>query len=116
MTAPRDDRYRVTLMLEAIGRIRTDLHRFGFEDFSKTDSDARKILRSDLVDLVEPAESLSKAFVSQNNRLDVARLLNLRNHQLVHEYPELDAEDVWSFLGTELDRVESALKHARFPK
>lgn len=117
MTAPKGDRYRVALMLEAVDRIREDLGRFGFDDLSDSKSDGRKILRSDLIDLVEPAEGLSKAFVSVNGHLDVARLLNLRNKQLVHDYPDLDPEDVWSFLASgELDAVERALKRAKFPK
>ncbi len=116
MTAATDDRYRVTLMLEAVRRLRADLERFGFHDLSSADSDGRKIVRSDLIDLVEPAESLSRAFVRENARLDVDRLRNLRNKQLVHEYPDLDPEDNWTFLQTELDPVEQALKRARFPK
>lgn len=116
MTTPKDDRYRVALMLEAVSRLREDLRRFRFEDFSSATSDGRKIVRSDLIDLVEPAESLSRAFRRENARLDVERLRNLRNHQLVHEYPDLDPEDVWTFLQSELDQVERSLMRARFPK
>lgn len=115
MTGVKDDRYRVALMLEAVTRIREDLRRFGLEDLSNAESDGRKILRSDLIDLVEPAESLSRAFVRENARLDVDRLRNLRNQQLVHECPDLDPEDVWTFLDSELGRVEQSLKRAKFP-
>ncbi len=116
MTGSRDDRYRVALMLEAVARIRDDLGRFGFEDLADARSDGRKIVRSDLIDLVEPAESLSRTFVRAHPHLDIERLRNLRNKQLVHDYPDLDPEDVWTFLKSELDSVERALKHAKFPK
>ena len=116
MTGPKDDRYRVALMVEAVARLKEDLKRFGIDDLSDPASDGRKILRSDLIDLVEPAESLSKAFVRDNHRVDVERLRNLRNKQLVHDYPDLDPEDVWIFLSAELASVERALRHARFPK
>ncbi len=59
MTGAKDDRYRVALMLEAVARLREDLRRFGIEDLSNANADGRKIVRSDLIDLVEPAESLS---------------------------------------------------------
>lgn len=117
MTGSKDDRYRVALMLEAVDRLREDLRRFGLEDLLDATSDGRKIIRSDMIDLVEPAESLSRAFVVTNHRLAVDRLVNLRNKQLVHDYPELNARDIWSFLVSgELDEVEKALKHAKFPK
>ena len=116
MTGPKDDRYRVALMLEAVARVRRDLCRFDLDDLSDPNSDGRKILRSDLIDLVEPAGSLSRAFVRENPRIDVERLGYLRNRQLVHEYPDLDPEDVWAFLAGELGTLERELKRARFPR
>ncbi len=117
MTAKDErDRFRVTLMLEAVARVKADLGRFKFQDFAESNSDARKILRSDLIDLIEPAENLSRAFVRQNPRLDVDRMIDLRNKQVVHEYPDLNPEDVWAFLTEELDGVERALKSARYPR
>lgn len=109
------DRLQVSLMLEAIEQAKRD-REVGFEAFAVPDSTARKVLRVDLIDLIESADHVSPAFRGANPALDWVRLAELRNHQLVHRYPELDPEDVWHFISKEMAIVERRLRLARFPK
>lgn len=75
----------------------------------------QKAVLLDLIHFTEPAEKTSAGFKKVNPKLPWARLSRLRNSGLVHDYTEIDLEDVWSFVRDELPRIRRQLDRVNSP-
>lgn len=75
----------------------------------------QKAVLLDLIHLTESAEKTSASLKKLNPRIPWDRLSRLRNRGLVHEYMEVDLEDLWSFLRDELPRLRRQLDRLAYP-
>jgi len=107
------DRLRVAAMIEAAEDARRDSDG-GKESFDLRGMAQRAILL-DLIHFTESAERTSPAFKKGNSSIPWQRLSSLRNHGLVHDYAEVDMEDIWNFVRDELPRIRRKLDRAKYP-
>lgn len=75
----------------------------------------QKAVLLDLIHLTESAERTSPGLKRTNPRIPWERLSRLRNRGLVHDYMEIDLEDVWTFVRVELPQIRRFLERANFP-
>jgi uncharacterized protein with HEPN domain len=75
---------------------------------------AQKALLLDLIHFTESAEKLSAGFKNRNSRIDWSFLSRLRNQGLVHEYQDVNLEDIWKFAHDQLPRLRRALDRLDF--
>jgi len=106
------DRFRVALMIEAAELARRDAEP-GREAFLN-DRRSRAVLLLDLIHLTESADKLSASFKKGNPAVDWRRLRELRNEGLVHDYPEADLADIWSFVRNELPKLRRRLDRVAY--
>jgi uncharacterized protein with HEPN domain len=62
----------------------------------------------------ETATKIGKSFRAANSRIEWEDLDQLRN-DLVHEYPEVKADQVWRFIHDDLPAIVGKLRRANFP-
>jgi uncharacterized protein with HEPN domain len=86
----------------------------GKEEFMKPGL-VQKAVLLDLIHLTESAEKASPGVKKLNPRIPWERLSRLRNSGLVHDYTEMDLEDVWAFVREELPRVRRQLDLLEYP-
>jgi uncharacterized protein with HEPN domain len=108
------DRLRVTAMTEAAEEAKRDSSE-GKTAFLQGGL-AQKAVLLDLIHFTESAEKTSPAFKRRNPRVPWQRLSRLRNRGLVHDYVEVDLEDIWTFVRDELPRIRRLLDRAIFPE
>jgi uncharacterized protein with HEPN domain len=101
------DLFRVTLMIEAAEEALRD-SRVGRSRFFD-DRKERSVILLDLIHLCESADRLSARAKKANPQVDWLRLSRLRNKGLVHDYPDVNLEDVWRFVCHELPRLRRQL-------
>lgn len=106
------DRFRVALMIEAAEEARRDSE-IGREAFMN-DRRRRAVLLLDLIHLTESADKLSAGFKKANPGIDWRRLRELRNEGLVHDYPEADFGDIWSFARDELPKLRRQMDRVSY--
>lgn len=70
----------------------------------------------DLIQLTESAEKTSAALRKLNSQVAWERLSKLRDRGLVHDYLEVDLEDLRSFVRDELPRLRRQLDKLRYPE
>lgn len=108
MTGKTDrDRLRIIAMIQAAEEAKRD-SATGKGAFLEPGL-AQKATLLDLIHLTESAEKLSSSLKQRNPRIPWERLSRLRNNGLVHDYIEVDLEDVWSFVRDELPRIRRQL-------
>ena len=107
------DRLRVAAMTEAIEQMRQDLGG-SKEDFLNPGLVQRAVLLS-LIHLTESAERTSGRLKALNPTFPWARLSRMRNRGLVHDYEQVDLEDLWRFLRDDLTTIRRRLDRMRFP-
>ena len=107
------DRLRVAAMIEAAGEAKLDSSegRSAFLERGKT----QKSVLLDLIHFTESAEKTSPGFKHDNPGIPWDRLSRLRNRGLVHDYAEVDLEDVWAFVSVELPKIRDRLDRVKFP-
>jgi uncharacterized protein with HEPN domain len=76
---------------------------------------AQKAVLLDLIHLTESAERTSSALKRMNPRIPWERLSRLRNRGLVHDYIEIDLEDIWTFVRDELPHIRRQLDRMVYP-
>ncbi len=114
MTDPeRRDRLRVSAMIEAAEEARRDASG-GSESFVQADI-VQKAVLIDLIHLTESADRTSTSLKKLNPRVPWERLNRLRNHGPVHEYIEVDLDDLWAFVRVELPRLRRRLERIVYP-
>jgi len=106
------DHLRIVQMLEAAEEAIRDAA-CGHAEFV-SDRRSRSVVLLDLIHLTESADKLSVAFKKLNPGIDWRRLSELRNRGLVHEYPDVDIEDIWRFVREELPRLKRRLGRVSF--
>jgi uncharacterized protein with HEPN domain len=77
---------------------------------------AQKAVLLDLIHFTESAERTSPAFKQLNPCIPWQRLGRLRNRGLVHDYVEVDLEDIWAFVRNDLPGIRRRLDRAVFPE
>jgi len=107
------DRFRIALMIEAAEEAHRDSET-GREMFMN-DRRSRAVLLLDLIHLTESADRLSAGFKKANPAIAWSRLRELRNEGLVHDYPEADFADIWSFVRNELPKLRRQLNRVGYP-
>ncbi len=113
MSSPAErSRLRVAAMIEAAELAKRDSGGRK-EDFLRPGLIQRAVLL-DLVHVTESAERTSPGFKRLNPRFPWERLARLRNHGLVHDYEEVDLEDLWRFVHDELPRIRRMLDRMNF--
>jgi uncharacterized protein with HEPN domain len=113
-TKAERDRLRITAMLQSAGEAVDD---------SATGKAAvleggltQKAVLLDLIHLTESADRVSPGVKKLNPGVPWERLRRLRNRGLVHDYAEVDLEEVWEFVREELPRVRRQLNRMKFPQ
>jgi uncharacterized protein with HEPN domain len=106
------DRLRVTAMIEAIEEARRDAA--GGRSSFVSPGLVQKAVLLDLIHLTESAEKASPGLKKGNPGVPWARLSRLRNRGLVHDYAEVDLEEIWAFVREELPRIRTQLQRLRF--
>ena len=101
-------------MIEAAEEAKRDAA-VGKEQFMKTGLPQKAVLL-DLIHLTESAENTSAGFKKLNPGIPWRRLSNLRNRGLVHDYLEVDLDDVWTFIHVELSKVRRKLDRPTYPE
>jgi uncharacterized protein with HEPN domain len=101
-------------MIEAAEEARRDSE-IGQEVFMN-DRRNRAVLLLDLIHLTESADKLSVGFKKSNPTIGWRRLRELRNEGLVHDYPEADFADIWSFVRNELPKLRRQLNRVSYPR
>jgi uncharacterized protein with HEPN domain len=76
----------------------------------------QKAVLLDLLHLTESAERTSPGLNRLNRKIGWRRLSSLRNRGLVHDYMELDLEDVWTFVRDEPPKLRRQLDHLAYPE
>lgn len=103
----RDDRLRLSDMLEALERIR------GFAAGGRaaflSDTKVNEAVAYEILKLGEAAGHLSPSFRRSHGKVPWRRLVGLRN-QIIHEYFRVDPDDLWEFVAAELEGLERALR------
>jgi uncharacterized protein with HEPN domain len=107
------DRLRIVAMVEAIEEAKRDAAG-GKESFMNPGMPQKAVLL-DLIHLTESADKVSAGLKKLNPLIPWARLRELRNRGLVHDYLEADLEDLWSFVHQELPRMRRQLDRVRYP-
>ncbi|MGC2288761.1 MAG: HepT-like ribonuclease domain-containing protein [Thermoplasmata archaeon] len=107
------DKLRVTAMTEAAEEAKRDAA--GGKAMFLLRGLAQKAVLLDLIHFTESAEKTSPAFKNLNPRVPWERLSRLRNRGLVHEYVEVDLEDLWTFVRDELPGIRRLLDRAVLP-
>lgn len=105
---------RIAAMIEAAEEARQDAS--GSKEEFLRPGLIQKAVLLDLIHLTEAAEKISAGLKSLNPDIPWARLSRLRNQGLVHDYEEVDLEDVWSFVREELPRLRRRLDRLRLPR
>lgn len=114
MTAkPARDRLRVTAMIEAAEEAKRDAG--GAKAMFLQPGLVQKAVLLDLIHFTGSAERTSVGLKKTNPTIPWARLSRLRNRGLVHDYAEVDLEDLWEFVRRELPRIRRQLDHLRYP-
>jgi uncharacterized protein with HEPN domain len=108
------DRLRVTAMTEAAEEARSDAA--GGKGKFLEPGLTQKAILLDLIHLTESAERLSPGFKQANPGIPWERLSGLRNRGLVHDYSEVDLEDVWAFVRDELPRIRKRLGRVKYTR
>jgi uncharacterized protein with HEPN domain len=114
MTAkPSRDRLRVIAMVQAAEEAKRDAA-IGKETFMAPGLTQKAVLL-DLIRLTESAEKVSSGLKGTNPKIPWERLSRLRNRGLVHDYNEVDLEEIWSFVRNELPRIRRQLDRLSYP-
>ena len=114
MTASSDrDRLRVVAMTQAAEEAKRDSER-GREAFLEPGLIQKAVLL-DLIHFTESAGKVSSGLKKANSNVNWERLSRLRNRGLVHDYAEVDLEDVWAFVRRELPRLRRQLNRLTYP-
>ena len=108
------DALRVAAMIEAAEQARQDAG--GSKEEFVRPGLVQKAVLLDLIHLTESAEKTSVELKRLNADIPWTRLSRLRNQGLVHDYEEVDLEDLWSFVRNELPRIRRRLDRMRFPR
>lgn len=115
MTTKTDrDRLRVTAMIQAAEEAKLDAA-VGKEEFLEGGRSQKAVLL-DLIHLTESADKASLGLKKLNPRIPWERLNGLRNRGLVHDYAEIDLDQVWAFVRDDLSRLRRQLDHTKFPR
>ncbi len=69
----------------------------------------QKSVLLDLIYLTESADRTSSGLKKNNPQIPWERLSGLRNHGLVHDYADIDLQDVWTFVREELPKIRRLL-------
>ena len=108
MTAkPSRDRLRVAAMIQAAEEAKRDAS--GGKGTFLVPGLPQKAVLLDLIHFTESAERASAGLKKSNPGIPWARLSRLRNHGLVHDYAEVELEDLWTFVRDELPRIRRRL-------
>jgi uncharacterized protein with HEPN domain len=107
------DRLRVVSMIEAAEEAKLDTAG-GQEVFLKPGL-VQKAALLDLIHFPEPAERASPNLKKTNPRIPWAQRSELRNHGLVHDYPDVDLERIWHFVHVALPVIRRKLDHLAYP-
>ena len=107
------DRLRVTAMIQAAEEAKRDAE--GGKEMFVEPGMPQKAVLLDLIHFTESAEKASSGFKKGNSRIPWERLSGLRNRGLVHDYMEVDLEDIWRFVKQELPRIRRQLDRVRYP-
>jgi uncharacterized protein with HEPN domain len=107
------DGVRIVAMVEALEEAKRDAAG-GKEIFLKPGMPQKAVLL-DLIHLTESADKVSSGLKKLNPRIPWTRLHELRNRGLVHDYLEVDLEDLWSFVRQEAPRLRRQLDRVRYP-
>ncbi|HEV2317105.1 MAG TPA: HepT-like ribonuclease domain-containing protein [Thermoplasmata archaeon] len=99
-------------MIQAIEEVTADVAE-GREAFLRPGL-VQKAVLLDLIHLTESAEKTSRGFKSANPSIPWSRLSKLRNVGLVHEYLEVNLEELWTFIRDELPSIRRKLARARY--
>ena len=75
----------------------------------------QKAVLLDLIHLTESAEKASQGLKKSNSSIGWERLSRLRNRGLVHDYAEVDLDDLWTFVSVELPRIRRQLNRLKYP-
>src|SRR5208282_3565023 len=75
----------------------------------------QKAVLLDLIHLTESAEKASAGLKRSNPGVPWTRLSRLRNYGLVHDYGEVDLEDLWTFVREDLPRIRRRLDRLTYP-
>lgn len=108
------NRLRVAAMIQAAEEAKQEAAS-GKQDFMAGGLTQKAVLL-DLIHLTESADKTSFGFKKANSKISWERLTRLRNHGLVHDYAEVDMEDVWRFVQEELPRIRRQLDKVNFPE
>jgi len=108
------DRLRIVAMIQACEEAKRDAEG-GKSTFMEAGVQQKAVLL-DLIHLTESAERLSPGMKDRNPNIPWERLSRLRNRGLVHDYAEVDLEDLWAFVHTDLPRIRRQLDRLRYPK
>jgi uncharacterized protein with HEPN domain len=106
------DRLRVIAMIEAAEEAKRDA--VGGKGAFLEGGFPQKAVLLDLIHLTESAEKSSPGMKKMNPRVPWERLSRLRNRGLVHDYAEVDLEDIWAFVKDELPRLRRQLDRVRY--
>jgi uncharacterized protein with HEPN domain len=107
------DRLRVAAMIEAAEEAKRDAA--GGKATFLTRGLTQKAILLDLIHLTESAERASAGLKQKNPAIPWTRLSRLRSAGLVHDYTEVDLEDLWSFVREELPRIRRRLDRLTYP-
>jgi uncharacterized protein with HEPN domain len=77
---------------------------------------SQKSILLDLIHLTESADRTSPGLKRLNPQVPWERLSRLRNRGLVHDYGDIDLEDLWMFVKDELPRIRRLLDHIHYPR
>ena len=108
---PSRDRLRVTAMVHAAEEAKRDSAE-GKDAFLEPGRVQKSVLL-DLIYLTEAADRTSPSLKRKNPLIPWGRLSGLRNHGLVHDYMEIDLQDVWTFVREELPKIRRQLDRIR---
>jgi uncharacterized protein with HEPN domain len=107
------DRLRVTAMIQAAEEAKRDSE--GGRQIFFGPGMPQKAVLLDLIHFTESAERASPGFKKFNSRIPWERLSGLRNRGLVHDYMEVDLEDIWGFVKGELPHIRRQLDRVKYP-
>jgi uncharacterized protein with HEPN domain len=107
------DRLRVIAMIQAAEEAKSDSE-VGREVFLNGGLNQKAILL-DLIHFTESAEKTSAGFKKANPNIPWGRLSGLRNRGLVHDYTDIDLEDIWDFVRREVPRIRRQLDRVSYP-
>jgi uncharacterized protein with HEPN domain len=106
------DRLRVIAMIEAAEEAKADAAA-GRDEFNRGGL-VQKAVLLDLIHLTESADGTSSSFKKLNPRVPWKRLSRLRNEGLVHDYIQVNLDDVWAFVSRELPAIRRLLNRVRY--